>query len=68
MAENAERFLKAAQECVHAAYKCVDDSDAVVALLKTAQQWIELAEESCGALLNKNPGEIHALASPLAPN
>jgi hypothetical protein len=40
MAENAERFLKAAQECVHAAYRCVDDSDAAAALLKTAQQWI----------------------------
>jgi hypothetical protein len=38
------------------------DSDAASTLLKMAQQWIELAEESLAARSNKEPVELHPLA------
>jgi hypothetical protein len=44
MAHEVERFRAAARQCVHAAYRCIDDPDAAAALLKTAQDWIELAD------------------------
>jgi hypothetical protein len=63
MPQDGDRFRAAAVACVHAAYKCMDDADAAAALLMTAQQWIELAEEHSGPQGHMSTAEVGEMAT-----
>ncbi len=57
--ENTNQFRTAARQCVEAAYRCVEDTEAASTLLVMAEKWFDLAAyvEHRGHAVN-HPSEV----------